>query len=139
MTYNLKSFIFWGATPCSTSKVNRRFGGTCRLHLQGRKVFATCFMLVSCLAYFSTFNMEATCNPETSVNFQRTMRRYIPEARTLRYRRCENLKSYEVRLLLKYKMNMKLKLRSESQLGLHTSTWVSALVNSIHVCRYRLI
>jgi hypothetical protein len=28
--------IFWDITPCSPLKVNRRFGGTCRLHLQGR-------------------------------------------------------------------------------------------------------
>jgi hypothetical protein len=30
------SSIFWDITPCSPSKVSRRFGGTCRLHLQGR-------------------------------------------------------------------------------------------------------
>jgi hypothetical protein len=28
--------IFWDITPCSLVKVNRRFGGTYRLHLQGR-------------------------------------------------------------------------------------------------------
>jgi hypothetical protein len=32
----LKSTIIWDITPCSPLKVNRRFGGTCRLHLQGR-------------------------------------------------------------------------------------------------------
>jgi hypothetical protein len=41
-------------------------------------------MLVSCLAYSSTLNMETTCFSETSVDFQRTIRRYIPEDRTLR-------------------------------------------------------
>jgi hypothetical protein len=35
--------------------------------------------LVSCSAYFSTLNMEAKCCSETSVDFQRTTRRYIPE------------------------------------------------------------
>jgi hypothetical protein len=35
---NLKSFTFWDITPCSPSKVNRRFGGTCRLHLQGQRI-----------------------------------------------------------------------------------------------------
>jgi hypothetical protein len=29
---------FWDITPCSPVKVNRRFGRTCRLHLQGRTV-----------------------------------------------------------------------------------------------------
>jgi hypothetical protein len=34
----MKSSIFWDITPCSPLKVNWRFGGTCRLHLQGRKI-----------------------------------------------------------------------------------------------------
>jgi hypothetical protein len=33
-----KNSIFWGKTPCSPLKVNRRFGGTCLLHLQGRRI-----------------------------------------------------------------------------------------------------
>jgi hypothetical protein len=28
---SIKSYIFWDITPCSPLKVNRRFGGTCRL------------------------------------------------------------------------------------------------------------
>jgi hypothetical protein len=35
------------------------------------------------LAYSSTLKMEVTCSSETSVDFQRTTRRYIPEERTL--------------------------------------------------------
>jgi hypothetical protein len=31
----VKSSIFWDITPCSPLKVNRRFGGTYRLHIQG--------------------------------------------------------------------------------------------------------
>jgi hypothetical protein len=34
----MKSIIFCDITPCSPLKVNRRFGGTYRLHLQGRKI-----------------------------------------------------------------------------------------------------
>jgi hypothetical protein len=34
----LKSTIFWVITPWSLLKVNRRFEGIQRLHLQGRKV-----------------------------------------------------------------------------------------------------
>jgi hypothetical protein len=41
------------------------------------------FTLVSCSAYASTLNMEAICSSETSVDFQRTTRRYIPEDSTL--------------------------------------------------------
>jgi hypothetical protein len=35
---NMKSIIFWDITPCSPLGVNRRFGGTYRLVLQGKKV-----------------------------------------------------------------------------------------------------
>jgi hypothetical protein len=34
----MKISIIWDITPCSPLKVNRRFGGTCRLHLQGRRI-----------------------------------------------------------------------------------------------------
>jgi hypothetical protein len=39
--------------------------------------------LGSCVTYSSTLKMEATCSSETSVNFQRTTPRYVPEDRTL--------------------------------------------------------
>jgi hypothetical protein len=34
----MKSSIFWDTTPNSPLKVNRSFGGTCGLHLQGRRI-----------------------------------------------------------------------------------------------------
>jgi hypothetical protein len=34
----LKSSVFWKITTCSPLEVNRRFGGACRLHLQGRTI-----------------------------------------------------------------------------------------------------
>jgi hypothetical protein len=34
----MKSTIFWDITPCSPMNVNRRFGRTYRLHLQGRRI-----------------------------------------------------------------------------------------------------
>jgi hypothetical protein len=57
---------FWIIFPCSPLKVNRHFGGTSRL----QRLLATCFTLASCLTYFSTLKMEATCSSETSVDFQ---------------------------------------------------------------------
>jgi hypothetical protein len=33
----MKNAVFWDVAPC-TSRVNRRFGGTYRLYLQGRKI-----------------------------------------------------------------------------------------------------
>jgi hypothetical protein len=41
------------------------------------------FVLVSYSAYSSTLKMEAICSSETSVDFQRATRRYIPEDSTL--------------------------------------------------------
>jgi hypothetical protein len=38
--------------------------------------------------------MEAVCSSETTVDFQRTERRYVPEDSTLHKHRCENLKSH---------------------------------------------
>jgi hypothetical protein len=37
----MNSTIFWYITPCSPLQVNRRFGGTYRLHLQGWRIFRT--------------------------------------------------------------------------------------------------
>jgi hypothetical protein len=79
----MKRFVFWDITPCSPLKVNRRFGGTCRIHLQGRRINQARNQHESCsLAYSSTLKMEATCFSETSVDFQQTTRHYIPEDRT---------------------------------------------------------
>jgi hypothetical protein len=99
-----KTTVFWDITPCTPLKVNRRFGRIYRLHLQGRKMsrarnqLESClpppFTLVSCSAYSSTKKMEAICCSETSVDFQRTTRRYIAEDGTLHNHHCGNLKSY---------------------------------------------
>jgi hypothetical protein len=35
---NSLTSIFWDIKSCSPLKVNRRFGGTYQLHLQGRKI-----------------------------------------------------------------------------------------------------
>jgi hypothetical protein len=90
----------WTA-PCSPLKINRCFGGTYHFHLQGRKISqvknqreAGSKQRSSYLAYSSTLKMEVTCSCERSFAFQRTIRHYIPEDRTLPNHRCENLKSY---------------------------------------------
>jgi hypothetical protein len=57
----MKSSIVWDITPCSPLKVNRRFGGTCCLHLHGRRI----------------------SQASRAKQLQRTTRRYIPEYRTL--------------------------------------------------------
>jgi hypothetical protein len=68
------------------SNVKDRLKGTKKFFQQisfVQALLATCFTLVSCLAYSSTLMMEATCFPETSTDFQRITLRYIPEDRTL--------------------------------------------------------
>jgi hypothetical protein len=54
----MKSSIFWVVTSCCSLKVNRRFGGKFRPHLQGRKkakenLLSTCFY-----ASFLSFHPE---------------------------------------------------------------------------------
>jgi hypothetical protein len=70
----MKSIIFWDITPCSPLGVNRRFGGTYRLHIQH---LLACWFLAELIS--SPLKMEAICLSETSVETQRTTRRYIPE------------------------------------------------------------
>jgi hypothetical protein len=73
-----ESCIFWDITPCSPLKFNLRFGGTYRFRRQGRRSLLLSFALVSSLLYSWTFK-EAACLSETSIDFKRTTRRYIPE------------------------------------------------------------
>jgi hypothetical protein len=48
-------------------------------------LLATCFKLVSRMAYHSALKKQATCSSETSFDFQRTSQRHIPEDMTLFY------------------------------------------------------
>jgi hypothetical protein len=80
------SSIFWNVTPCRPLKVNGRFervmsplGGW-----QEKFSLSLAFTLVSCLAYFWTLKLEATCFFETPFNFRQTTRIFIPEDRIRR-------------------------------------------------------
>jgi hypothetical protein len=83
----MKNVVVWDVAPCR-SCVNRRFGGTYRLHLQGRKIRERGTSVNRCLqppahagsslADFSTLKMEAIHSSETSVH-TRSARRHIPE------------------------------------------------------------
>jgi hypothetical protein len=82
--YQVNILLSWDITPCSSLKVNRRFGGTYRLHLQCRRI--------------SQARNQREVGGKDS--FQLTTRRYIPEDSTLHNHRCENLKSYILLLCL---------------------------------------
>jgi hypothetical protein len=60
----MKSIIFWDITPYSPLE---------------ELCLTPAFTPVSCSAYSLTLKMEKICSSETSVHFQRTTRRYIPE------------------------------------------------------------
>jgi hypothetical protein len=61
----MNSSISWDIIPCSSLKIDRRFGGTYRFQLQGRR-------------WRQNWRFS-----ETSVDCQRTTQRYIPEGRTI--------------------------------------------------------
>jgi hypothetical protein len=88
--------------------VCERANGNWRIFLQFSLVFLykseilesrlLCLLTASCwfLSWFifPTVERGATYSSETSVDFQRTTRRYFLEERTLHNHRCENLKPY---------------------------------------------
>jgi hypothetical protein len=88
---NLKNAVFWDVALCR-SCVNRRFGGSYRLHLQCRNNPPTRNQLEQVTADCS-LKMEAIRSSETSVH-TRSTQRHIPDDGILHSHRCENLKSY---------------------------------------------
>jgi hypothetical protein len=60
---------------------------------------SSAFTLVSCSVYYSSLMMDAICSSETSVDFQWSTRRYIPEDNNLHNYRHENFKSYMTQML----------------------------------------
>jgi hypothetical protein len=90
--FKQECFYLLDISPCSPLKVNPRFGGMCQLYLRGRRISHARNQLESTWqAELFLMEMEVTRFSETSVDFQRTTRRYIPEDNTLLKRRCENL------------------------------------------------
>jgi hypothetical protein len=80
----IKISIYWDITPCRPLKVNRCFAETCWIHLQGRKTSWT-RNLREAGSKQGSLKKEATFPSETSIDFQRTTRCYIPEDTTLHF------------------------------------------------------
>jgi hypothetical protein len=72
----LNTPIFWDITPCSPLKVNRRFGGTCRLNIQGERIIQTRNQYKLGRKQ-SKLKMEVTFSYESPVCFQRTKRYHL--------------------------------------------------------------
>jgi hypothetical protein len=99
----MKISIFWDITPCSLVKVNRHFGGTYCLHLQGRRIsqtknqhqicFAFCLLQANfLLGYSSSLKMKAICFSKTLADCHQTAQHYMPEERT--YHEPEDLEQW---------------------------------------------
>jgi hypothetical protein len=76
----LKIATFWDITPCSPLKVNRRFEGTYRLQLQGRKISRAKHKLET---GGRIWRWKRYIPPKHRLTFNGTTQRYSPEDRTL--------------------------------------------------------
>jgi hypothetical protein len=81
----MKDSLFGDITPCSALKVNRRFAGTCDLHLHGRRIgqVSSPYHLLSfrCFAWLilRPWIWKRHVLPKSRLNFERTARPCIPE------------------------------------------------------------
>jgi hypothetical protein len=57
----MKNAFFWDVTPCGSCK-NRRFGGSCHLHLQGRKHPRAKKSVSSWLTYWTSVRQKKSTN-----------------------------------------------------------------------------
>jgi hypothetical protein len=88
-TFFVKSSIFLHKTQCSLLKVNRRFGGRGRIHLQGRRIRSPYYLLHVGFLLGLFFDPEDVGDMFLQyVAFRRTTWRYIPDDN----HRCESLK-----------------------------------------------
>jgi hypothetical protein len=65
----MKSTIFWDTTSCSPLNVNRSFGGSYRLHLQGR--------IMSRARYQREIRWQAEGNPHTRLQMKEAIAKFI--------------------------------------------------------------
>jgi hypothetical protein len=88
--FSVKDFVFWDITLCSPLKINRRFGETCVQAKEETSIKQVASRALIPVGLFFDTEMKMTCSFETSVEFQWTKRRYIPDDGTLLDHRCEN-------------------------------------------------
>jgi hypothetical protein len=74
----MKSYVFWGIMSGSPLKVNRRFGGTCRLHIQGLKINQAKNQALLATYFHTGFLLGLFFEPEIeAADFQRTTVLYL--------------------------------------------------------------
>jgi hypothetical protein len=69
----MKSIIFWDVRPCSLLSCNRRFGGTYRLHLHGRRKISASKQVAS-LPWGVWSCFVRSCSSKKDRRFGRTFR-----------------------------------------------------------------
>jgi hypothetical protein len=125
-----KSFIFWDIKPCSPLKLNRRFGGTCRLHLQGWRVSRGRNQhepgsKIACISY-------CLPPPKRRLTFN-GLRRIISQKTELFITKAENLKSYMWKRILHFDSN-KGKKRRKKKMPIPVSLLQKRKSNICHSC-----
>jgi hypothetical protein len=91
MVVVMKSSVIWYVMLCSPLKVSWCFRGMCCLSLQGQvsqtknhlESLPSAFMLVSCLGYSLTLNMQAMCPFEMLFDSHQITWHCVPEGRPL--------------------------------------------------------
>jgi hypothetical protein len=110
----LKSCIFWDIMLCSHLKVNRRFGGTCHLYLQGRRIPLTSVDLQ---------RTHGVAYPRTELFITTAVRTSIPHSSLL----SQSSKMWVVCLTITYAERLRIKVRgqyNQSTVAIYTSTVV---------------
>jgi hypothetical protein len=103
---------------------------------------AVCYILISCLAYCSSLKVEAMCSSETSVEFNKTTQRYIPENTSLQsmLAKCFNLVPCLTYLST---LIMEAIFSSKTSNDFHRITWryipEDLTVNSCGLCSYHCV
>jgi hypothetical protein len=88
-----KSYIFWDITPCSPLRVNRHYGGTCRLHLQDRRISQARNQRKGC--------GSACCLLHTGLILRSwRWRRYVPPKRRLTFNGLHGIISQKIVLFI---------------------------------------
>jgi hypothetical protein len=92
-----KTSSFWDVMICSPLKVNRTLRRNLSPPSWGRRLSqarnSDCLPLAFMLVSSSTLKKDLICSSETSVEFRRNTRRYLPEDRSLHNYCCDNRKS----------------------------------------------
>jgi hypothetical protein len=101
----MRSPVFWDVTSCSPVKVNRHYGGTCRLYLQCQRVSQAkdqheagrlCLLPIGVLLRLLFDPVDGGDVFLRNVCLLSPDYTAIPEDRSFHNHRCENLKSYVV-------------------------------------------